>query len=335
MINFKGDTLVTHGKGSVSLSEDKNHADKFMLFDDFEVNNRKEFYGYFISSERKCIPQDYYPCPPSVEISNDSIPKYLAILQSAEANKSIGYYDKAIEQVIKAIEIEPNKPYPYYWGSKYIIENLNSFQINQIVSLYNVNVEEWLNKAYMLENDSSYKLKINNIRIQYNKNFNKNIFANRDIYRESKEIATSYHSKGLTFLAGFEFSNGGSIELGANISYMMRNTFSKYFNWSFIIFGGSYLHFPHSDLRGYKINLLSIYAPIRIGVSPIIYNNKINNINHYKFTLRPELGCSFKNISIYYGYNLYKKTVFFDEFSKHILGMRYIFQVFPSYNNFQ
>ena len=113
VINYKGDTLVSYGRGFVTLSEDINHFGKFMIDEIFEVNDRKEPYAFFITSERKCIPHDYYPCPSSSELASNSIPEYLSIIQSAEDNKNKGYYDKAIEYILKAIEIEPNNPYPY------------------------------------------------------------------------------------------------------------------------------------------------------------------------------------------------------------------------------
>lgn len=151
--------------------------------------------------------------------------------------------------------------------------------------------------------------------------------------KESKKIANSYVSEGLSILGGFEFTNQGGVEVGANIARFHKSknsTFLKNSNFAFIYFGGSYLYFPNSNFRGYKLNLLSIYAPVRFGITTILYNNPQNKTDHFKLAFRPELGYTYENISVYYGYNLYKRNEFFDDFSKHIIGLRYHLPIFQS-----
>ena len=341
MINYKGDTLVSSGTGLVHLSFDVKHQGKFLLNEVYVVNGRKELYTYFISPNRECIPYDYYPCPPSVEMSNDSIPLYLSIIQKAEEFKDKGHYDKAVEQIIYTLEIEPDNPFTYYWGAKYFLENLSPFQRQQLFYFYNVNndtIELWLKKALFLETNDSYKLKIFNQMNLYNSIYNPSITANRKIYNDARKIASFYSSKGFTILFGLEFTNNGAFEVGFGISTIQKNkeySFSKNNNFSFITIGGSYIYFPKSDLRGFKLNLFSFYAPVRFGFSPIFYTNKENNLNHLIFAIRPELGYSYQNILLYYGFNIYKRNESFSEFSKHIVGIRYIFQIFPTYRDFE
>lgn len=336
VVNLNGDTILNYGEPELGISYDSLHYGR--IFSRITVKpaiSPSRYYDCFTNVNRECIPYDYYPCPATEKVSNDiTLSDYLLVIQKAEETKNENSFLKTIENVKRSIELAPDNPYPYYWGAKYLSDNYITYSTYHNIGLMHEPnlLNEWINKADSIENRGYYRVKINNIKLRMNKHNNKGYLTNRKLYKESEKYAHYIYSNGFAAIVGYEFLSPRFIEIGIGLSYRSKNNVKTLLgnpDADFLLLGITYLHSYVSDFRGYKLYLISIHSPVRFGVSTMFMKNTNYDFLEGRFVFRPELGYTYKHLTAFYGYNLYKENEVITGFPKHVVGLRYILQLFP------
>jgi hypothetical protein len=152
-----------------------------------------------IDENCNCIPQPYFPCPPTVPLDTSSTPKNLKLLQKAEYLYHQGEIKMAFEIAEKAIESDTNDASTYFWKATHlgythdlrIMENpesqitfLNSLKNNW--DLENIEIEKILQKRKA--STQSDQLSEEEFKIEMNKLAEEKKIFDEDHFKKIKSL---------------------------------------------------------------------------------------------------------------------------------------------------
>jgi len=131
--------------------------------------------------------------------------------------------------------------------------------------------------------------------------------------------------KGVLLIPAYTYNAGHEIELGiARGNWLDGIQLPKRKIQTLAIGSGFGLmhNFTH-QITAAKIHLLAIHAPLRIGLTPMWYTD----YSEIEFALRPEIGYTYKYISLVYGYNLFLDKAPFNKINTHCFTIRYFIPI--------
>ena len=197
-MNLYGDTIVVFKKEATSLSLYYCCGGDSLLYYQpmsfpYRINNKLNgTYIFIIDKNRNCITNDYYPCPPEVtKTENTNTDKYLLYIDRSIEMSEEGNYDSTYILINKAIELNPNNPFPYYWLGKIFIdcrENGLTGKNNEVIEKYIDSIEESLIKADKLEKITGYRILIKKVQKKFYRYEKKNKKMVKKIKYELKEL---------------------------------------------------------------------------------------------------------------------------------------------------
>jgi hypothetical protein len=299
------------------------HLGQIIEFSNYN-NDPKVSSSYYIDKNRNCIPYDYCPCPAWKKLSSDStiVKTYT---QNGLKAKFNGNIDSANYWINKAIKLEPQNPFLYYYKDVLSVTNNKGNLLGRLDTL-NIKrkqiIDSCLNLASQYEKRPVYIAQIMNLQYPYYKH----CLKQKDRYKEIENSANKYdfmrYYNGLFFIGGVSYNNGVEVETGlgwGGFTLNDKHPFSPYTVNSLIFLGGSWLKNVSGNIDGYKIYLLSFLKPLRFGICPILYTNYKKDV----LVLRPEFGYGFNFITISAGYNIRVADNGFPELSTFNMNLRY------------
>jgi hypothetical protein len=180
ILGIKGDTLVVFKKEETSILV-------FNCFDDSILQGKSYSWPYFLNGKReinqtfkfeidknrRCISNDYFPCPPDVpQVKVDSNRKYMQLIIQSTRLCAASLYDSAYLCLKEAMELNPDNSFPYYWLGKLFVDCPEyglTHKNNDAVSIYFPDIEQALLKAEKLEKATTRKISIKKVQEKFYK----------------------------------------------------------------------------------------------------------------------------------------------------------------------